>query len=162
MSPDAAVATDTATGPFCPPRAPPGPPAGATCLCWLNLTSAINNNKTMAATSNATQWRRMNARGPRADEGASRPIGSFNTTSHFTTVGPTSGGRCHRMFGRFSDYNQILRRTTTQVTLLGASAAPMVHRWAQKYANRGLQTASTRTILGPQYRMGGRSVTRKH
>jgi hypothetical protein len=57
----------------------------------MNLTSTINNNKTITAMSDATQWRRMKAKGPRADAGASRSVESFNTTSHFTTVGPTSG-----------------------------------------------------------------------
>src|SRR5580698_4748713 len=97
----------------------------------------------------------------RAQERGLRDLSNRLTQLH---TSPRSGPRpgCQsRTFGRLSDYNQILRRTTTQVTLVGASAAPMVHRRAQKYANRGLQAASIRIILGRQYRMGARTLTRK-
>ena len=80
MSPVAAVATDTDTGPFCPPRPPPGPATDKGCLCWMYLTSAINNDRPTRMTSKATQWRRMNATGPRAGGDCSGYIESFNTT----------------------------------------------------------------------------------
>src|SRR5271170_7063996 len=68
-----------------------------------------------------------------------RPRGLRDLSDRLTQLhtSPRSGPRpgCQsRTFGRLSDYNQILRRTTTQVTLLGASAVQMVHRRAQKYS----------------------------
>ncbi len=83
ISPEAAVATDTATGPFCTPR-PGRPAADIGCLCWRCLARTISSNKTPAAMSNATQCRRMNVLGL-ALEAAELPIvGSFITASPHT------------------------------------------------------------------------------
>src|SRR5258708_25718203 len=96
ISPDVTVATDTATGPFCPPR-PGAPGTDAGCLCWIYLASATNNDKAMTTTSKATQYRRMNTMGPRSGVEVVTSFRSCNTHSphNEATPGPNEDVRAN-------------------------------------------------------------------
>ena len=68
ISPDSAVAVETATGPLCPPR--PGlPAADIDCLWCIYRISAINDSKAMTTQPKATRRRRRTAMGPPAGAG---------------------------------------------------------------------------------------------
>ena len=109
MSPDAAVATDTATGPFCPPRPRPRRRRSAACGGGKRrIQSATPTTRTVTS-----------KRDPMPDdEGhgtARRRVGfgdllvRLSLIHHYAT---TAAAHAEDV-GRARDYNQIIRRTTT-------------------------------------------------